>query len=243
MNAAVVSGIRKGDLSEAPNEGIRFTLLTTGNQGHHDEFEVVAYGQSAAFIEHNTSSGDRIVVFGRVSSDRLGTDQFHHVINTTRVLSTGESDKGVDFNFAVVSGESEIDAVQQTERSQFARISTRNLRHYQDQVFTSFVNGTAWGERADALASEVGNLPAKNVPMVYEGMMRPRTYQNDEGLDIHKIDIWVQEYSLASGVQTSTAQQSSTTKPPAQQKQYATKSAAAAPSTSIVEDDEDDLPF
>lgn len=241
MNAAVISGIRKGDFSEAPNGGVRFTLINVGKQDYHDEFEVVAYGQSAAFLEHNSSSGDRVVVFGRVSSDKLGTDNFHHVINVTRVLSVSEGDKGVDFNYAVVSGSSDIDAIQETERSKFARISTRNIRTYQDQSFTNFVNATAWAERADELESSLGELPAKGVPMVYEGMIRPRTYDKD-GETVHKIDLWVQEYQVGgSGI----TENLSPTPKPTPKKQYATKSASAEPSVVVddFDDDDDGLPF
>lgn len=247
MNAAVISGIRKGDLEPLENNGVKLTLFIAGQNPNvpDEEFIVAAYGQTAEFLQHMTQSGDRIAVFGRISSEKLGTENFHKVISAWHVLAVGDSEKGADFSYAVVSGTADLSDIREAGRSTVMRVDTKNIRVYQDREFTNYVSGSAWGETADAIAAAAGGAPSSGVNIVYDGPVRAGSYQRQDGATIHTADIWIRDYVVGGGA----AQAPSTGGYTAGNTSggYATKSAPPTPSAATLSVDDaptdDDLPF
>lgn len=205
MNDVVISATLKGGFEEISNDGVQFTLVSRGgNPGTPpDEFPVLAYGNSAKFLRQHASSGDRVVVQGRLSSEKLNTDSFHTAITANRVLSISEASQGIDYTKAVVSGRATCEGVRtvgENSRS-LAGFNIQNERRYvtksgEERVYTTYLGATLWGDRAVDLQTQ-GLIPIKDENLTVEGILKPRTYTNRDGQEVRKMDIWIDDIVFA----------------------------------------------
>lgn len=204
MNEVLISGLVKGDFQEVSNDGVLFQIATsTGrNNADPDVFQALAYGKTAQFFKQHAESGKRLVAQGRISSEKLGTDNYHGVITVSRILSLGESRTGMDFTQAVVSGTVRCQEVKETQRgTKLAGFNVKNVRHYRTREgnegeYTTYLNATAWADTAESLEAE-GRIPADDEFAIMSGILKPNSYEKD-GETIHKTDIWINDIIFAS---------------------------------------------
>lgn len=202
MNDVTVSGIIKGDFEKISNDGLRFSLVVRGRDGaDNDEFVALAYGNSAAFLEAHAESGQRIVMQGRISSEKLGTENYHHALTINRVLAICDSSMGIDYTHAVISGTARSDGLKNLNNSKQTAVlglNITNTREYkrdgETNVYTTFLSATVWGANAERLAAQQ-SFPISDVPVVLDGILKPRSYEKD-GASIGKIDVWVNDIQL-----------------------------------------------
>lgn len=205
MNDLTLSGIISSSFEEFGQDGISFPVLVSqgsSNTTVSDQFTCVAFGQSAAFIRNRASSGSRIVIQGRLGAERFGGEKYHSAITVGRVLAISESEAGTDFSNIVVSGDAEIQELKYVGDKGTALVPIRltNLRHFTNkegevQTYKTFVGASVWSERAEALEPQTN----RNMPVVLQGGLRARGYEDKDGDQIEKIDVWVQEV-FADGV-------------------------------------------
>lgn len=212
MNELILSGIVKGDFEDASRDGIKFLVLNRGRNGEAEEFVCLAYGGSANFLRQHAESGNRIVLQGRLSSEKLDTDVYHTAITVSRVLSISDSSSGMDYAHATISGLASSDGMtrlQNKNQTALINLNVANQREYRNnegevQVYTTYLGGTAWGRTAEEMEAAY-EFPMKDVPVVFEGILKPRTYENKDGETINKIDVWINTINVASGTPTSSA--------------------------------------
>jgi single-stranded DNA-binding protein len=201
MNDVIISATLKGKFQEISNDGIQFTLVTRGGRASStlDEFTVLAYGNSAKFLQQHASSGDRIVAQGRLSSEKLDSDVYHTAVTVNRVLSISPAQNGIDYTKAVVSGLATCEGVREVGESgkKLASFNIANTRRYigkdgDDRSYTTYLGATIWGDRAEDLATQ-GLIPATDENVTIEGILKPRSYQNKDNQTVNKIDIWVDD--------------------------------------------------
>ena len=225
MNDVIISGLVKGnDFESVSNDGVMFKVATRigrGNNADPDVFNVLAYGNSADFVRQHASSGLRIVGQGRISSEKLETNNYHSVITLSRILSIGESRTGTDFTQAIVSGEVKSDGIKQTSKgTNLAPFNIKNVRTYRTRdgnegTYTTYLNATAWSDTASRLEAE-GKVPCENEFAVITGILKPNSYEK-EGETINKIDVWVNDIVFSdemSGSPQETTQMESSSPPP-----------------------------
>lgn len=239
MNQVIISGLIKGnDFQEVSNDGLLMQVATRigrGNNADPDVFNVLAYGKAAEFVRQHAESGQRIVAEGRLSSEKLGTNNYHTVITLHRVLSIGDSRTGMDFTQAAVTGTVRADELKTTGKgTTLAPFNVKNVRHYRTRdgnegEYTTYFNATAWGDKATSL-QEAGHVPCNDEYAVLNGILKPSSYEK-EGETVNKIEIWIDDINF-SGAQASSgnAQEANTetadsTPPPSS----SYKSAEAAP--------------
>lgn len=205
MNDVIISATLKGSFQEISNDGVQFTLVTRGGRGSStlDEFTVLAYGNSAKFLQQHASSGDRIVAQGRLSSEKLDSDVYHTAVTVNRVLSISPAQNGIDYSKAVVSGLATCEGVREVGENgkKLASFNIANTRRYvgrdgEDRSYTTYLGATIWGERAEQLV-EAGLIPITEENVTIEGILKPRSYQNKDGETVNKIDIWVDDIIFA----------------------------------------------
>lgn len=206
MNDVIISGLIKGsDFQDVSNDGILLQVATRigrGNNADPDVFNVLAYGNSAEFIRQHGRSGLRMVAQGRISSEKLGTDNYHTVITLSRVLSIGESRTGTDFTQAVISGTVRCNEVKQTSRgTTLAPFNVKNVRQYKTRdgnqgEYTTYLNATAWSDTAEELQSS-GRIPCEDEFAVISGILKPNSYEKD-GETVNKVDVWINDITFSS---------------------------------------------
>jgi single-stranded DNA-binding protein len=201
MNDVIISATLKGSFQEISNDGVQFTLVSRGGRGSSsmDEFTVLAYGNSAKFLQQHTQSGDRVVVQGRLSSEKLDSNVYHTAVTVNRVLSVSPAQNGIDYSKAVVSGLATCEGVRSVGEGnkKLASFNIANTRRYvtrdgDERTYNTYLSATVWGERAEHL-EEQGLIPAEDREITLEGILKPRSYQNKEGQEVNKIDIWVDD--------------------------------------------------
>jgi single stranded DNA-binding protein len=201
MNDVIVSATLKGSFQEISNDGVQFVLVTRGGRQNSsmDEYTVLAYGNSAKFLQQHARSGDRVVVQGRLSSEKLDSDVYHTAVTVNRVLSVSPAQNGIDYSKATVSGLATCEGVRSVGESgkKLASFNIANSRKYvtrdgDERSYTTYLGATIWGERAEAL-EEQGLIPTEGREITIEGILKPRTYQNKDGQSVSKIDIWVDD--------------------------------------------------
>jgi single-stranded DNA-binding protein len=205
MNDVIISATLKGKFQEISNDGVQFNLVTRGGRTAStlDDFTVLAYGNSAKFLQQHASSGDRIVAQGRLSSEKLDSDVYHTAITVNRVLSISPAQNGIDYTKSVISGLATCEGVREVgeSRKKLASFNIANTRRYvgkdgDDRSYTTYLGATIWGERAEELAAQ-GLIPATEENVTIEGILKPRSYQNKDGQTVNKIDIWVDDIIFA----------------------------------------------
>lgn len=201
MNDVIISATLKGQFEEVSNDGVQFTLLTRGgrNSSSLDEFTVLAYGNAAKFLRQHANSGDRVVAQGRLSSEKLNTDVYHTAVTINRVLSVSSPESGIDYARAVVSGSATCEGIRSVgdNGKTLASFNIANTRRYvsrddEERTYTTYLGATVWGDRASQLEEE-GLIPAQDVDVTIEGLLKPRSYNNKDGNEVNKIDIWVDD--------------------------------------------------
>ena len=205
MNEVILSGIVKGDFEDASRDGVRFLMLNRGRNGESEEFICLAYGGSANFLKQHAESGQRIVVQGRLSSEKLDTENYHTAITVSRVLSISDSSSGMDYSHASISGLATSDGLTRlnnANQTPLINLNVANKREYRNsdgdvQEYTTYLGGTVWGRTAEDMEASY-EFPMKDVPVVFEGILKPRTYENKDGETINKVDVWVNTVSVAS---------------------------------------------
>lgn len=208
MNDVTLSGVIKGDFSEVSNDGVQFTIVNRNQRGdisENEEFTVLAYGNSAQFLTQHADSGKRVVIQGRLSSEKLGTENYHTAVTVSRVLSVADSSQGIDYSHASITGFATSDGLKRLENAnQTALIGLNvvNIRTYKNREgvtseYKTYLTGTIWGATAED-AAEKYSFPFDNVPVLFEGILKPRSYEKD-GEKIGKIDIWINDFSVLDG--------------------------------------------
>lgn len=201
MNDVIISATLKGSFQEISNDGVQFILISRSgkNSSSFDEYTVLAYGNSAKFLQQHARSGDRVVVQGRLSSEKLESDVYHTAVTVNRVLSVSPAQNGIDYSKAVVSGLATCEGVRSVGESgkKLASFNIANSRRYvtrdgDERSYTTYLGATVWGERAEQM-EEQGLIPATDREITIEGILKPRTYQNKDGQEVNKIDIWVDD--------------------------------------------------
>lgn len=223
MNEVYISGIIKGDFVEVSNDGVMFTILNRAQRDgqDNDEFTALAYGNSAKFLTQHAESGMRIVAQGRISSEKLGTENYHHAITVSRVLGICDSSQGIDYTHAIISGKARADEVRTTGRgTSVLGLNVANERVYkrddEEQVYTTYLGATLWGDNADSFAQAHG-LPLDNAEVVFDGILKPRSYEKD-GNTIGKIDVWINNITVSGAAADAPAPKKDTTAPGKRQK-------------------------
>jgi single-stranded DNA-binding protein len=205
MNEVVISGIIKGEFSSTSRDGVRFTLVNRGKNGNQDEFITLAYGESAKFLTQHAQSGQRVVLQGRLSSEKLDTQKYHTAITASRILAISDSSQGMDYSYAVVSGLASSTGLTRlaTNDTAVINLNVSNQREYFDkkteetQVYNTFLGATVWSQAAETMAKEYA-FPLENVPVVFDGILKSRSYTDKETQEtVYKIDVWVN--SITSG--------------------------------------------
>ena len=215
---------------------MRFNVVSSGGRNGLDEFIVLAYGNSAKFLQQHASSGNRIVAQGRLSSEKLDTDVYHTAVTVNRVLSVSPGEQGIDYNRVVVSGNATCEGTRTVGENNrtLASFNIANSRKYmsrdgEERTYTTYLGATMWGERAEQLEQE-GIIPIEDENVTIEGILKPRSYTNKDGEEVNKIDIWIDDLVIAQshyspsprrkrGQETQETQNSdSQTRPQAQQR-------------------------
>lgn len=200
MNEVTLSGVIKGSFEKIGNDGVMFQIVTRAQRGEeNDEFTALAYGESANFITQHGESGNRVVLQGRLSSEKLGSENYHTAVTITRVLSVTDSDKGMDYSYAVISGNARTDGIRylnNAKNTALVNLNVTNTRSYlnkdkEQKTYTTYIGGTIWSERAEDFANSVADRDLSSLPVVFDGILKPRTYQDKEDNTIRKIDVWV----------------------------------------------------
>lgn len=231
MNEVVLSGILNGELTSVSNDGVKFNVVNrSGKNGGVDEFICLAYGGSAKFLEQHAGSGQRVVIQGRLSSEKLDTSHYHTAITASRILSLGDSSSGLDYSYALVSGLASSKGVTYLKtNTAVLNLDITNKREFRSregevQEYTTYLGGTLWSNLAEEVAKKF-SFPLENVHVVIDGVLKPRSYEKD-GEVIHKIDVWANTFdTLTSGgtsvvaqKTSSVPQKSSATPPPRRNK-------------------------
>lgn len=238
MNEVIISGILKGDFQDVSNDGVLFHLVTKTGRGDMgiDEFITLAYGKAAEFLKERGESGKRLVVQGRLSSEKLDTDNYHTAVTVSRVLSVGDSSEGMDYTHAVISGTAESDGLRQLEKgTQLANLNIANKRTYTSRdgstgEYTTYLGATVWSTRAVALDAE-GVFPMKDTEVILDGILKPRSYEKD-GEEVFKIDVWVNDLSIVGtemDTPTPKAKKSTAKKAPASKSRKGFKDGEGSP--------------
>lgn len=203
MNDVVISATLKGNFQEISNDGVQFTLVTRGGRSNSlDEFTVLAYGNSAKFLQQHAQSGSRVVAQGRLSSEKLDTEVYHTAITVNRVLSVGPAESGIDHSRVVVSGTASSEGVREVGNGKkLASFNIANAREYvsrsgENKSYTTYLSATLWGDRAEELVSQ-GLIPTQEANVTIEGILKPRSYENNNGQTVNKVDIWVDDIVFA----------------------------------------------
>lgn len=252
MNEVVLSGILKGDFTNVGNDGIRFTVVNRGKSDAVDEFFCLAYGSSADFLKQRATSGKRVVLTGRLSSEKLGTENYHTAITASRILSVVDSSNGTDYTYAVVGGLASTEGLVEMDNKNRTRLIGFNLvnkREYttsdgETKEYSTYLGATAWNKLADKIAEDY-DCPLQDVPVVLDGILKPRSYENKNGDTIHKIDIWINTISLGAVSITTPPRSSQEKSPPKEQSkapEKPTKSLEAA-LADTKKSSADNLPF
>lgn len=208
MNEVTMSGVLKGGFEEVSNDGVKFTLVNRNQRGdisENEEFIVLAYGNSAQFLKQHAQSGKRVVIQGRLSSEKLGTDNYHTAITASRVLSIADSSQGIDYTHAVISGTAKSEGLRRLEnnnKTPLINLNVANVRTYKTKAgevneYTTYLGGTVWGARAEEL-SDSYEFPFDDVPVLFDGILKPRSYENKDGESVYKIDVWINNLSVLS---------------------------------------------
>lgn len=234
MNDVTISATLRGGFEEVSNDGVKFTLVSSSGRTELDEFIVLAYGNSAKFLQQHANSGDRIVAQGRLSSEKLDTDSYHTAVTINRVLSISPAENGIDFSRAVVSGLATCEGIKVVgQNKQLANFNIANSRQYvsrdgEERSYTTYLSATLWGDRATQL-EEDGLLPANEESVMIEGILKPRSYTNKDGQEVSKIDIWIDDLVFAQAQYSSQPRRKS---PPAETR---STTSASAPQTKNLE--------
>jgi single-stranded DNA-binding protein len=210
VNDVIISATLKGVFKEISNDGVQFTLVTRGGRGNTnlDEFTVLAYGNSAKFLQQHATSGSRVVAQGRLSSEKLDTDVYHTAVTVNRVLSVSESGNGIDYSRAVISGLATCEGVRSVgaNDNKLASFNIANVRKYvskdgEERSYKTYLGASVWGDSAKKLEDD-GLVPVTDGNIVVEGVLKPRTYENRDGVLVGKVDIWVDDISFIYANQT-----------------------------------------
>lgn len=206
MNVFFASGLLSGQFDKVSNDGISFKL-TVKNKDRVEEYTCVAYGEAAKRLQSGVRSGERLVLQGRLGSEKLNTDVYHGVLSVSRVLAVTDAEAGVDYTYAVVAGQAEAKELAFTGNgAPVVNLSILNKREYKDkqgevQEYKVYVTGTLWNDRADALNNSM-TLPA-SFPTVIGGQLKPKSYPNKDGKTVNRIDVWVEDMQKSSGEELS----------------------------------------
>lgn len=241
MNDLTLSGIISEAFSDYGADGISFPVLTTqgsssNTQAISDQFTCLAFGNTAALIKARANSGDRIVIQGRLGSEKLGTEKYHSAITIGRVLAITEAEKGTDFSNIVVSGDAEIQELKYVGAKDTALVPIRltNYRYFtkdgETQTYRTFIGGSVWGDRAEALGQHAGT----ERPVTLLGGLRARSYEDKDGDTIEKIDVWVQEVLAGEDL---APQEAGSSQPSQKREAPAPKKPAARKRSSSLDDD------
>lgn len=205
MNEVTLSGVIKGSFEKVGNDGVMFQVVTRAQRGdENDEFTALAYGESANFLNQHSKSGQRIVVQGRLSSEKLGTEQYHTAVTVTRVLAISDSSVGMDYSYAVISGNARTEGLKYLPKgTPLVNLNVTNTRSYtnkekEQKTYTTYIGATLWSDRAEAFSSTLDGQDLDNVPLVFDGILKPRSYNDKEGNSIRKIDVWVNNVSVGT---------------------------------------------
>lgn len=212
MNEVTLSGVLKGGFEEVSNDGVKLTLVNRSQREDFDneEFIVLAYGNAASFLTQHAESGNRVIIQGRISSEKLGTENYHHAITASRVLGICDSSQGMDYSHAVVSGLATSEGVKHLSNAKQTAVlglNVASVREYKDrdgkvQQYTTYLGGTLWGANAEDFAAR-HTFPMQNVPVTFDGQLKPRTYENRDGNEIYKIDVWANNVVVGTSSGTS----------------------------------------
>jgi len=235
MNEVILSGIIKGDFEEVSNDGVKFLVLNRGRSGNDaDEFICLAYGGSAGFLRQHAESGKRVVLQGRLSSEKLDTENYHTAVTVSRILSIADSSNGLDYSHATISGLASSDGLirlNNKNQTPLINLNVKNKREYRNadgevNEYTTFLGGTLWGRTAEDF-DESNSFPLQDVPVVFEGILKPRTYENRDGDTINKIDVWVNTVNVFSP--SSSSERAPAPRAPSQPRKSKAKSADDSP--------------
>lgn len=243
MNDVTISGILDGNLEDYANDGAMFNVLVSSGD-NSDRFTCLAFGNTASLLRAKANSGDRLVMQGRLSGEKLGTEKYHTAVSVSRVLAITASENGIDAAQIVVSGDTEVKDLINVGAKDTSLVPLRmvNYRYFtrdgKTDTYKTYLGASVWAERAEALNSAIG---AGQFNLIVSGFLRARTYEDRDGDTIGTVDVWVQDvyggepYTTPEGAEGSTAgaaPAAAAPSTPRSEPPYARKSAV-----------DDDLPF
>lgn len=206
INSVTLSGLINGEFTPVSKDGVQFTVSipNQNSQDLTDDFLVVAYGNSAQFLKQNAQSGYRVVLEGRLSSEKLDTDNYHVVVSTVRVLDINSNPAlGRDFTLGTVSGLASCKEVSLVgaKSTPVASLNINNQRTYTKEgesfTYTTYLGASLWKDLAESVSSYV---PFTDQRVLVVGVLKPRSYENSNGARIYKVDIWANNVYYLSEV-------------------------------------------
>lgn len=201
MNDVTLSGIISTNFEEYGNDGILFQTSVSspgyaGKERQVDDFVCLAYGNAAQLLRQRGKSGQRIIFQGRLGSEKLGTDKYHSALTVARILGLTDAENGTDTAHIVVSGASEVQDIRYvgSKDTPLVPIRMTNMRYFKKDnevlEYRTYVGASVWGDKARTLNETTSG---EDIPIIIYGFLKPRSYQDRDGDDIGKIDVWVQE--------------------------------------------------
>lgn len=195
-NEVIISGVINSVKSYS-NEGALLVVTNTDKDDRVKEFSVVAFSDTASTLKSG-KKGERVVLLGRLSRDRLDpeVDVFHDVIYAYKVLSIG-GDEGQDYTRAYLEGEASIrkeDLKKTSSNKDVMNISIKHTRTYKDKSGseksqTSYHRASLWNESALSFEDK---LPISGVPYAVVGTLSSSTYASEKtgGVEQKQIEIF-----------------------------------------------------
>ena len=195
MNNVTISALLKGKIEqvEGKPDTVTFVLAQKGRDDEILQFRGVAYGETAKFLE-TVESGSRLVVSGRISSEKFEEDgPYHNVVSVSKVISAGG--KGSDYGH--------VSMIANVTTKEFKRVGAKgqgvinvNLvgqREFKKKdgevvIYKTYVDGSIWGEKAESMEA---SLPIVDERMLVTGTISPRSYENNKGQTVEKLEIFV----------------------------------------------------
>lgn len=210
MNVVVMSGVITSDFSKVSNDGALFDVQIVTSGGKEgaapikDSYMVAAYSKIAERLEKDAKIGQRIILEGRISSEKVGGEEFNHVININRVFAVVDN-KASDFDYArgTIGGVATSKPLNElASGAVVVNLNVKTVRLYEDKTtkemkeYKTFVDAAVWND----LARSYNNVyqGVEEEPITLSGALKPSSYPRN-GETVHRIAIWATDIMTASG--------------------------------------------
>lgn len=210
MNIVVVSGVITSDFSQVSNDGLLFDVQVVTSGGKEgavpikESYMAVAYGKIAERLDVDASEGKRVIFEGRISSEKVGGEEFNHVLNISRLLSVADN-KASDFDYArgTIGGTTTSKPMNELASGAFVvNFNVKTVRVYEDKKtkemkeYKTFVDAAAWNELARSYNNTYQSVADESITL--SGPLKPSSYERN-GENVRRIAIWATDIVTASG--------------------------------------------